>query len=502
MRTRRCYARDVDRTQFRPWIELAAPLLLAALLVLLAVLQYRWLDQLAQREAEALAAADRAALSGAAALMERELADLVVELDRSVRRMRSGETPAAELLEDPMIAAVFWVPRGGERGGLQRLTEDAAWRAVPWVELVQNAPGWARTAASGEAVPTDPQSLTLHRSVSRHLAGRSVPGTLLMVLDHREIDRTLATATSEGARVSVALTMDPEPGTRSIGDGRLLEGQMLKDKLILVQDGQAPPRRRADDLRTRNLIVSSAVLMLLGAAAAMVWVGARRERRLARQRTELVAAVSHELRTPVAVLEQAGANLADGIVVRPEGVREYGALIVEQARRLGSLVEQALALGRATRSPRGSVPGVSELDMVIEQAVASMKGLDPEFELSVDDFGSVAVAVPEDELRRALENLMSNAARHGAEARAVVEVARDADGPVRVTVVNPAEPLSAEELARLGEAFFRPARSRERDGTGLGLALVRALIEPHGGQLDLSQADGRFRAQLVLPVVR
>ena len=97
-------------------------------------------------------------------------------------------------------------------------------------------------------------------------------------------------------------------------------------------------------VRTRNLIVSSSILMLLTVVIGLIAVSARRSQNLARQQMEFVAAVSHELRTPVSVIGAAAGNLADGVVGDPQRVRKYGETIQSEARRLGETVERVLQL--------------------------------------------------------------------------------------------------------------------------------------------------------------
>lgn len=493
----------MDRTALRRSLDLAAPLALALLLVVLAVLQYRWIERLEEREREAREATAEAALVGAVVLVERELADLIRHLDRAVRTVRSGSTPDRSLLEHPWVERVFWVARGPGEARAETLTPagpETVWTPAPWVELVQAAPGWARSLSRGGAVPERLEELVLHRNAARPGDGDPRPGVLLLRLDRTTIDRQLAALGEPPPTLRMGA---PGPRSRAVSDGRMLDGQAMQGSLYVTMSG-FPPDAGATSLRDRNLLISSAILLLLAASVALVWAGARRERRLARRRAALVAGVSHELRTPVAVLNQAGANLADGIVKRPEDVEEYGAVILEQSRRLGTLVEQALALGQATRSRRGAVPGRAALDQVLAEAIASIRSIHPELQEPglPDELAGTVVALPPEELRRVIENLLMNVVRHGREGRVELRCAQAPGGGVELSLENPADPMARDEFERLGEPFFRPERSRTEQGTGLGLALVRALLEAHGATLVLEQGDECFVARLRLPRAR
>ena len=94
--------------------------------------------------------------------------------------------------------------------------------------------------------------------------------------------------------------------------------------------------------RQRNLALSFGILVMMALSVALIVVAARRAQRLARQQIEFVAGVSHELRTPVAVIGAAADNLSQGVVSDPARVKQYGAAIQGEARRLGETVERVL----------------------------------------------------------------------------------------------------------------------------------------------------------------
>ena len=112
--------------------------------------------------------------------------------------------------------------------------------------------------------------------------------------------------------------------------------------------------------------------------------------------------------------------------------------------------------------------------------------------------GRVLVAGRAAALRRALRNLLENAAAYGARATARIE--RD-DGEVRVVVEDEGPGIPEAELERVFEPFVRLEASRSRDtgGSGLGLAIARGILRGHGGDVRLeNRADGGLRATVVL----
>ena len=102
---------------------------------------------------------------------------------------------------------------------------------------------------------------------------------------------------------------------------------------------------------TRDLLLGCGVLLILAASMTLVLIWTQRIRRLAKMQMDFVAGVSHELRTPVSVISSAAENLADGVVEAKPQVKQYGALIRNEAHRLAAMIEQVL-LFAATRNEK------------------------------------------------------------------------------------------------------------------------------------------------------
>jgi signal transduction histidine kinase len=254
-------------------------------------------------------------------------------------------------------------------------------------------------------------------------------------------------------------------------------------------------------VRTRNLMVSSSILMLLTVVIGLIAVSARRAQELARQQMEFVAAVSHELRTPVSVIGAAAGNLADGVVGDPQRVRKYGETIQGEARRLAETVERVLQLaGIAAGSSAAAQAPISPADLVHESLNACR--------LEVDAAGvNVEVAIAEDlpmvvgdvtALRSALQNLISNAVKYGGNARWLrVAAHRDQGSGTRDQVIFSVQDrgmgIDADDQKHIFEPFYRgrDAVSQQIPGSGLGLNLVRRIAEAHGGTVSVASEPGK-----------
>jgi signal transduction histidine kinase len=248
--------------------------------------------------------------------------------------------------------------------------------------------------------------------------------------------------------------------------------------------------------RRRNLALGFGILVLLGASVALVAVAARRAQRLARQQIEFVAAVSHELRTPVAVIGAAADNLAQGVVQDPSRVRQYGTTIRAEARRLGDTVERVLEYAglQAAQAVARRVP-IAPTDLVAN-AVAESRACVEEGGATVETVcaGDVPPVMGDPQaLQSALRNLIVNAVKYGgASPRVRISVEQGSDGLVVISVKDWGSGIAPSDLPHVFEPFYRGADAvaRQIRGNGLGLSIVKRIVEAHGGRVTVANTPG------------
>ncbi|RMH78242.1 MAG: sensor histidine kinase, partial [Actinomyces sp.] len=197
-----------------------------------------------------------------------------------------------------------------------------------------------------------------------------------------------------------------------------------------------------------------------------------------------VSDASHELKSPIANLR---AEL-ETIDLDDPAWPEIRARLVEQAERLTAIVDDLLVLAAQAERAEETPPEPVELDALVLDEAEETARLTP---LAVDmyDVEPARVLARPDDLRRAVRNLLDNAARH-AEHRIRVELHR-ANGHVELDISDDGPGVPPEARERIFDRFARldDARGRDQGGTGLGLAIVKETVERHGGRVSVADAD-------------
>jgi len=258
--------------------------------------------------------------------------------------------------------------------------------------------------------------------------------------------------------------------------------------------------------RRRNLGISLGVLGLLAASFVLVLVSAERQQRLSRQQMEFVAAVSHELRTPLAVICSAGENLADGVVAEPTQVKRYGSLIETEGRRLGDMVERVMAFAGMSSSAQAPSHGSVDVAQVIADAVEGVQhdARDRGVTIAVHANGTLPpVSGDAEALRSAVQNVVGNAVKYSA-GGATVDVASGVRGAqVEIRVVDRGLGIDGNDLPHIFKPFYRGRRAMDAQvrGSGVGLSVVRHVVDAHRGTIQVDSRPGEgTTVTIALPV--
>jgi signal transduction histidine kinase len=229
-----------------------------------------------------------------------------------------------------------------------------------------------------------------------------------------------------------------------------------------------------------------------------------RERAIEAKRRDLIVAVSHDLRTPLADLRAMTEALEDGVVDDPATVRAYVRWIGDSVDSLSTLIDD---LFEFVKLDAGAIEAETErarVEQVVSSALAAcgpqatQKGLVLRAEL-----GDAGAAACSPRLARVVQNLLQNAIRHTPADGTVIVQARQAGERIELAVEDSGEGIDAELVERVFEPFWRGDAARAGDGSGLGLALAKRIVESLGGTIAVESEPARgSRFAVLVPTPR
>jgi two-component system phosphate regulon sensor histidine kinase PhoR len=222
-------------------------------------------------------------------------------------------------------------------------------------------------------------------------------------------------------------------------------------------------------------------------------------RRVEEMRADFVANASHELRTPLAALLGFIETLQGSAREDSRARARFLAIMQEQARRMARLIDDLLSLSRIELNAHRRPDTPVDLVPIVRQVVDGLETLarDRGVTVNVEAADALTILGDHDELVRIFENLVENALKYGAAGKRVdikLRLASFADGEpeAQVSVRDYGPGIAPEHLPRLTERFYRVdvTESRAQGGTGLGLALVKHILNRHRGRLTIESAPG------------
>ena len=223
------------------------------------------------------------------------------------------------------------------------------------------------------------------------------------------------------------------------------------------------------------------------------------------RRSEFIANISHELRTPMTTI----AGFADGILdgtIPPEEERKYLISIRDETRRLSRLVRDMLgvsqAKARAADASRRTVFDVSEL---IVQTLLSFEGRATRKNLDVDPQlpdNPILVRADKDAITQVIYNLLDNAVKFAAPGSCLILKLYKGSGKAYVSVKDFGETIPPDDLPFIFDRFHKSDRSRsmDKDGVGLGLYLVKTILNSHDEDIAVKSGDGMTEFVFTLPL--
>ncbi len=215
--------------------------------------------------------------------------------------------------------------------------------------------------------------------------------------------------------------------------------------------------------------------------------------RLDEVRRDFVANISHELKTPIGAVGLL-AEALEAASDEPDQVRRFAKRLTKEADRLARITQEIIELSRLQAADALTKPEVVEIDRVVALAIDQNRVAAESSRVSIVSGGDAGAEVYGDEplLAVALHNLIANAIQYSPKGSRVGVGVKNADGIVEIAVTDQGIGIPDEELDRVFERFFRidPARSRHTGGSGLGLSIVKHVVQNHGGDIRVWSQPG------------
>jgi len=353
------------------------------------------------------------------------------------------------------------------------------------------------------------------------------PETQAQTLARALVDQTGTAADYLGAEVRLAgKAMATSAGyspTEEGKEGRELLGSAIRPevengwveaKVYLTQPTILYRHQRVRRLWFGALIATCAVAALAGLAA--TWRSFKRQQRLNELRSNFVSSVSHELRTPVASVRLLVEGLESGRVSGAAKQKEYLHLMGQECRRLSGLIDNILDFSRIDDGRKQFEFSATDVQGMVSETVRMIEpyAVERKVSLALNVTAAPPVAPPILDglaLRQALLNLIDNAIKHSP-GGSTVTVGVDWSGTnngekrfVLISVEDCGAGIPAEEHKKIFERFYRRGSelNRETAGIGIGLTIVKHIVEAHAGRMLVRSAPGQgSKFTMELPLSR
>ncbi|MBR5614634.1 MAG: HAMP domain-containing histidine kinase [Clostridia bacterium] len=210
------------------------------------------------------------------------------------------------------------------------------------------------------------------------------------------------------------------------------------------------------------------------------------------QEKQFTSDASHELRTPISVILAQGEYLLD--IAEDEKEKELAQTIVDKAKQISKLVSRLLLLARIDQHRQKFNKEKVDLGVLIDIAVDSMRELSSQKEIFLFSNVSEGLMVDADEtlLLSAITNLVSNGIKYGNKAGHVVISASECGDKTEIVVEDNGMGIAEEHIDKIWTRFYRvdDVRNDEYGSSGLGLAMVKSIVELHGGEITVKSTPG------------
>jgi signal transduction histidine kinase len=273
-----------------------------------------------------------------------------------------------------------------------------------------------------------------------------------------------------------------------------------------------------------TIVTGAALAALVGLFSA--WRAFNRQQELADMKSNFVSSVSHELRAPIASVRLMAESLERGKIAYPPKQHEYFRFISQECRRLSSLIENVLDFSRIEQGRKQYDFEPTDLLALLQQTVKLMEPYASEKQIALQldlqnlqpSTCNLELSIDGRAIQQALINLLDNAIKHSPNGQTVSVLLETLTDPnpsshasrpataghhVCISVIDHGPGIPPEEHEKIFERFYRLGSElrRETQGVGIGLSIVKHIVEAHGGRVLVQSAPGQgSRFTIELPI--
>jgi two-component system, OmpR family, phosphate regulon sensor histidine kinase PhoR len=267
--------------------------------------------------------------------------------------------------------------------------------------------------------------------------------------------------------------------------GRQFETTLYKWRLNVMMTAAEELAAAVSRRRVLEMVMVGLSGLVVIAGLSVVLVAAARERKLSNLKSDFVANVSHELKTPLSLVRMFGELLHSGRVDNEAKRQQYLQIIVHEAERLGSLIENVLDFAKVERGKAAYVFTQADVGEVVQRATEACRVRAAAEQIEIDvttDHDLPPMNLDERAIEVAIINLVDNAMKYAPEGKRIRVSATRSGGGVEFRVSDEGPGIPVEDRKRIFERFVRGKQPSERRvrGSGIGLALVKHTAEAHG----------------------
>jgi signal transduction histidine kinase len=254
-----------------------------------------------------------------------------------------------------------------------------------------------------------------------------------------------------------------------------------------------------------SFLTLAALSLVLAGGIALTYRNVTKEMALARLKSDFVSNVSHELRTPLSLIRLYAETLEMGRLTSPEKYQEYYRIIRKESERLTALINNILDFSRIEAGGKEYDFRETDMSELVHNTLDSyryqLEQSGFQFEEKIDEVPPMRV--DREAMARSLLNLVNNALKYSQDRKYIgVNLYRD-NGSVKLEVVDQGIGIPHQEQQKIFEKFYRVGDPlvHNTKGSGLGLSLVRHIVQAHGGEVAVDSAPGQgSKFTIVLPV--